>query len=283
MAMTVYNNPQASLALGELNKNISKVGNLLAKVSSGMKIAGAKDDSSQYSISEQMRVKIRALEQATQNIQNGGALLRTAEDGIQQQIEMVRTIKEKVIDAANDTNTDDDRLVIQKEINQLYDQIEQTAYYTDYNTHKPLVWQRRVETHAEQSVEIQKTAWSEARYIEDSEIALVPGSSLNIINRDNIATLDGQQGPFDTFSPYHETNNQSYRVVPTSFDSDIINANNKTGDTKQLEFYGGSDDGTAAILKVDFADYENTITGNTSTGLYFKGYDVNGNLGRESD
>ena len=112
------------MSLGELNKNISKLGEALAKVSSGMKINSAKDDSSAYSISEKMRVRIRALDQAVQNVQNGGSLLRTAEEGIQEQIELVRAIKQKVINAANDHNTDEDRKILQKEMNQFLDQIE---------------------------------------------------------------------------------------------------------------------------------------------------------------
>ena len=95
MAQILNHNVAAQISLGELNKNISKLGQAIAKVSSGMKINGAKDDSAQFAISEVMRVKIRALEQATQNVQNGGSLLKTAEEGIQKQIDILRTIKQK--------------------------------------------------------------------------------------------------------------------------------------------------------------------------------------------
>ena len=57
MAMVVQHNAAAQLALGELNKNVSKVGDLLAKVSSGQKINSAKDDSASFCISEKMRLQ----------------------------------------------------------------------------------------------------------------------------------------------------------------------------------------------------------------------------------
>ncbi|MBO6305667.1 MAG: hypothetical protein J6M62_11440 [Selenomonadaceae bacterium] len=40
MAFTILNNTAAQMTLGELNKNISKVGKQLAKLSTGEKISG---------------------------------------------------------------------------------------------------------------------------------------------------------------------------------------------------------------------------------------------------
>ncbi|MBQ8697804.1 MAG: flagellin, partial [Schwartzia sp.] len=130
MAMVIENNLAAQMTLGEMNKNNNKLGKQLKKVSSGMRINGAGDDASGYSISERMRVRIRALDQDERNVQNGASLLRVAEGGIQSQIEIMKTIKQKVIDADNDTNTDIDRATIQKEIDQGYRQIEDIAWET---------------------------------------------------------------------------------------------------------------------------------------------------------
>ena len=57
MAMMIMNNAAAAMTLGELNKNISQVGKQLKKLSSGLRIVGAGDDASGYSISEKMRDK----------------------------------------------------------------------------------------------------------------------------------------------------------------------------------------------------------------------------------
>ena len=75
MTMTIMNNTAAVLSLGELNKNISQVGKQLKKLSSGMRLNSAGDDASGYSISEKMRVHIRALKQNERNVQNGASLL----------------------------------------------------------------------------------------------------------------------------------------------------------------------------------------------------------------
>ena len=116
--------------LNTLDKNNKKLGKSLSKVSSGMKIVGADDDAASWGISERMRVRIRALEQANQNAQNDASLMHTAEGAVDNTIDVLRTLKAKAIDAANDSNTNEDRQTIQKEVNQLVDQIDDNALVT---------------------------------------------------------------------------------------------------------------------------------------------------------
>jgi flagellin len=130
MAMVVKNNMSAVNTLNTLNKNQSALGTSLAKVSSGQKINTAKDDASGYAISERMRVMVRALDQATQNTQNGSSMMKVAEGAVNSTVEILKTLKEKAINAATDTNTDSDRATLQKEINQFVDQINDNALAT---------------------------------------------------------------------------------------------------------------------------------------------------------
>lgn len=132
MAMVVKNNMSAVNTLNILNKNQSALAKSLQKVSSGMKINDAGDDASGYAISERMRVQIRSLDQDNQNTQNGNSMMKTAEGAVASTVEILKTLKEKAINAANDTNTDEDRRTIQKEINQMVDQIDDNALAT-YN------------------------------------------------------------------------------------------------------------------------------------------------------
>jgi flagellin len=130
MAMVVKNNMSAVNTLNTLNKNQSALGSSLAKVSSGQKINSAKDDASGYAISERMRVMVRSLDQATQNTQNGSSMMKVAEGAVSNTVEILKTLKEKAINAATDTNTDSDRATLQKEINQFVDQINDNALAT---------------------------------------------------------------------------------------------------------------------------------------------------------
>jgi len=130
MAMVVKNNMSAIGTLNTLNKNSAALAKSLQKVSSGMKINSAADDASGFAISERMRVQIRSLDQANQNTQNGSSMMKTAEGAVSSTVEILKTLKEKVINAANDSNTDQDRQTIQKEMDQSIDQIDDNANVT---------------------------------------------------------------------------------------------------------------------------------------------------------
>ena len=230
MAMTIMNDASASMTLGELNKNISDLGKQLKKVSSGMRINGAGDGPSEYSISEKMRARIRALDQDERNVLNGAALLKTAEGAIQQQIEIMKTIKEKVIDADNDTNTDLDRMTIQKEIDHGYQQIEDIAQETNYNGKRLLVGD---------TIREQVFSWK----ILDEPVAI--GGDLNLIPNQR-QTLDGVEGPFAVFSePWPSASSTGLK---SSSASEIhLSYSNK--------FLGGAQTSVPHIFSLDLSGY----------------------------
>ena len=132
MAMVVKNNMSAVNTLNILNRNSNALAKSLQKVSSGMRINTAADDASGYAISERMRVQIKSLDQDNRNTQNGNSMMRVAEGAVSSTVDILKTLKEKVINAANDTNTDSDRQTIQKELDQSIDQIDDNANVT-YN------------------------------------------------------------------------------------------------------------------------------------------------------
>lgn len=132
MAMVVKNNISAKNTVNQLDKNEKAAAKDLKKLASGRRINGAADDASGYAISERMDVQIRGLEQDNANTQNGASLLKTAEGAVSSTVDILKTLKEKAINAANDTNTNADRETIQKEVNQAIKQLDENATVT-YN------------------------------------------------------------------------------------------------------------------------------------------------------
>lgn len=133
MSMKVRHNAAAQMSLGILNQNQNELGKTLQRLSSGQKFNGANGEGASYVISERMLEQIRSLFQDDQNVQNGASMLKTAERGVDQIISNLRTMKEKAIDAANDSNTDEDRRTIQKELDQRREIINDIAIGTQYN------------------------------------------------------------------------------------------------------------------------------------------------------
>ena len=130
MAIIVRNNMPVVQAVNMTAKSSAAFGKSLLRVSSGMRINNAADDTSGYSISERMQVMMRGLAQDTRNAQTGNSLLKVAQGAVSSTVEILKTLKEKAINAANDTNTDADRAMIQKELDQAIDQINDNANVT---------------------------------------------------------------------------------------------------------------------------------------------------------
>ena len=127
MSMIVKNNIEALRTVNLLDQNNNMLQRHLSKVATGMKINSAQDDAAPWAISERMRMRIRALEQSNQNAENDSALMKTAEGAVANTIDLLRVLKEKAINSANDSNTDEDRRTIQKEVDQFIDQIDDNA------------------------------------------------------------------------------------------------------------------------------------------------------------
>ena len=132
------NNSASMVALGNLNKNVKKVGTTLAKIASGDRIPTAKYDSAGLAMSEILREQLRSLHQDQQNVQNGSAMFKVASGGIDDIIQNIRRLKELAINAANDSNSDIDRATIQKEVDASLATIEDIAMGTEYNGRKLL-------------------------------------------------------------------------------------------------------------------------------------------------
>ena len=185
--MGIVNNISSNMILGELHKNTKKKDKASAQLALGEKIRNAGDDASGFAISEKMRVRIRALGQDEDNVKKGASMLKTAEGAIQSQINLLRTIKEKVIDAHNDTNTDTDRAIIQKEIDQYYQEIDDISVETVFNK-RILLRGNAVDDVVE--------SWR----VLDHPVLVEGSDSLDMIpNIAGLEVLDEKDGPFDTF------------------------------------------------------------------------------------
>ena len=202
MSMVVKNNMSAISTLNTLNKNSSALASSLKKVSSGMKINSAADDASGYAISERMRVQIRGLDQANNNTQNGTSMMKVAEGAVSSTVDILKTLKEKVINAANDTNTDSDRATIQKELDQSIDQINDNANVT-YNgkylvdgSHNSKVTQT---TTAMTNESLGSNTTSGTLFCDMTDRN---GNSLNIQGSDTITMSIVREGKTETLSAY---------------------------------------------------------------------------------
>lgn len=132
--MIINHNISALNTYNRLSSNQGDMSKSLEKLSSGLRINRAGDDAAGLAISEKMRGQIRGLDQATRNSQDGISLIQTAEGALNESHSILQRMRELAVQAGNDTNTDADRTQIQKEVNQLTDELDRIASTTEFNT-----------------------------------------------------------------------------------------------------------------------------------------------------
>lgn len=136
--MIINNNLPALNSFRQLGANQANATKSMEKLSSGLRINRAGDDAAGLAISEKMRGQVRGLNQAQRNSQDAISLIQTAEGALNETHSILQRMRELATQAANDTNTDQDRSELQKELNQLTSEINRIGNNTEFNQKKLL-------------------------------------------------------------------------------------------------------------------------------------------------
>ncbi|AND42220.1 flagellin Hag [Cytobacillus oceanisediminis] len=132
--MRINHNIAALNTYRQLNTANNAQGSSMEKLSSGLRINKAGDDAAGLAISEKMRGQIRGLDMASKNAQDGISLIQTAEGALNETHSILQRMRELAVQSANDTNTNTDRDELQKEVNQLAEEITRISNNTEFNT-----------------------------------------------------------------------------------------------------------------------------------------------------
>lgn len=117
-------------------RNQSDLSQSINRLSSGLRINTFMDDPSRMAISEKMRGFILGLQTSSQNAQDGISYLQTAEGAANEVSNMLQRMRELAVEGANGVYSANDRLEIQKEIDQLKEEIDRISETTQFNTKK---------------------------------------------------------------------------------------------------------------------------------------------------
>ena len=136
--MRINTNIAALNSYNQLQNTNNSMKQSLERLSSGKRINSAADDAAGLAISEKMKGQMNGLAQAQRNAQDGISMIQTAEGALKETHSMLQRMRELSVQAANDTNTAEDRAQIQKELHQLSSQIKDISEQTQFNTKKLL-------------------------------------------------------------------------------------------------------------------------------------------------
>ena len=132
--MRIQHNIMAMNAYRNYTNNTSALSKNLEKLSSGYKINRAGDDAAGLAISEKMRAQITGLDKAQDNAKDGISLVQTAEGALTEVHDMLNRMVELADQSANGTyDNETDRANLQKEVQQLKDEINRIADSANFN------------------------------------------------------------------------------------------------------------------------------------------------------
>ncbi len=136
--MIIQHNMVADIANRQYNINNNNSAKNAERLSSGYRVNRAADNAAGLAISEKMRSQVRGLHRASENAWDGISLLRTADGAINESQAIIHRLRELSVQAANDTNTIEDRQNIQDEVDALICEVDRVAFDTEFNTIKLL-------------------------------------------------------------------------------------------------------------------------------------------------
>lgn len=136
--MIIQHNMAADIANRQRNINVSNSAKNAERLASGYRVNRAADNAAGLSISEKMRSQVRGLHRASSNAWDGISLLRTADGALNESQAITHRLRELAVQAANDTNTLEDREAIQEELDDLIAEVDRVANDTEFNTIKLL-------------------------------------------------------------------------------------------------------------------------------------------------
>lgn len=133
MAMGINTNVQSINAQRMAAKAQESLGTSMARLSSGLRVNNAKDDSAGLAISDRMDAQTRGMTVAIRNANDGISLTQTAEGALSNIGNMLQRMRELTVQAGNTTYTSGDVAALNKEMAQLSNEVGRIMSGTQFN------------------------------------------------------------------------------------------------------------------------------------------------------
>lgn len=132
--MIINHNINAINAYNRGNSIEKTKANAMGKMSSGVRINTAADDSAGEAISQEMKAQIRGLQQCEKNIQDGISLINTADSGLGSIMDPnLLRLRQLAVQAASGTLSEEDLKNIEQEVKEVLGNIDNIANNTEFN------------------------------------------------------------------------------------------------------------------------------------------------------
>jgi len=131
--LAIKNNIMAANAARHLGTSYDALAQSVERLSSGLRINSAKDDAAGLAVRELMRANIAVLQQGARNALDGVSMLQTMEGALATVDESLVRMKQLAEQAATGSYTDDQRIIMDSEFDEMAAEISRIATSTEFN------------------------------------------------------------------------------------------------------------------------------------------------------
>ena len=133
MPLRINSNTSAINARHEINRNYTRIGRQLERLSTGLRVNRAEDDAAGLVVSEGMRGELSGLNQNVRNVEQATNLLQVAEGSLLEVNNILVRMRELAVQSSTSTVNNSNREAMEAELNQLVTEIDRVAHATTYN------------------------------------------------------------------------------------------------------------------------------------------------------
>ena len=133
MSFSINTNSYSLISQAKTGANSQELAGSIEKLSSGLRINKAADDASGMAIANSLRMQSSGLTQAIKNANSAVSLVQIADNAMEEMGKILTTIKAKAVQAAEDGQTKDTRISLQKDVNRLLEGLNNISKNTTFN------------------------------------------------------------------------------------------------------------------------------------------------------
>jgi flagellin len=133
MAMTIRTNVAAMQAGGNLGRTNKALTSSLSRISSGLRITSAADDSAGLGVATNLETAVTSTRQAMRNTNDGISIIQTAEGALHEVTDILQRMRELAVQSSSETLDDDERAYVQDEFSELSAEVERISSVTEFN------------------------------------------------------------------------------------------------------------------------------------------------------
>ncbi len=286
--MIINHNMNAMNAHRNMGMNTVNSGKSMEKLSSGLRINRAGDDAAGLAISEKMRGQIRGLDQASRNAQDGISLIQTAEGALNETHSILQRMRELSVQGSNDTNNENDRGQIQKEMDQLRNEIDRISDTTEFNTKKLLNGDSDVKSKLGKNLEGKiKVIGSSDKTVAGTDFAITKVDVATATKSEDITLVDNKVAKFEVNGIVVDmgTPADATKLTADDFNKKLKEAGitdvkaNYDSAAKKVSFETttvGKDTKLTVKSTIDTTDKDATITAGTNAKITVDGKEIEG-------